>query len=50
MAIVATGTVGNDRDSRPEQEREQRYRHGSVGLGTGDLDVRIDVGDWHARG
>ena len=39
-----------DQDSRPEQEREQRYRHGSFGLGTGDLDVRIEVGGWHARG
>jgi len=39
-----------DRDSRPEQAREQRYGHGSLGLGTGDLDVRIDVGGWHAHG
>jgi hypothetical protein len=39
-----------DRDSRPEQEREESYRHGSLGIGTGDLDVRIDVGGWLARG
>jgi hypothetical protein len=25
-----------DHESRPEQEREERYRHGSVSLGTGD--------------
>ncbi|TMB28807.1 MAG: hypothetical protein E6J65_03485 [Deltaproteobacteria bacterium] len=40
----------DDEYARAEQQREERLRHATVGIGTRDLDVRIDVGRWLTRG
>ncbi len=40
----------DDEYTRAEQQREERYRHPTVGIGTRDVDVRIDVGRWLTHG
>ena len=41
----------NRNDGYPQRDhRDQRDRHASVGIGTGNVDVRIDVGGWLAHG
>ena len=39
----------DDEYGRAVQQREERYRHATVGIGTRDVDVRIDVGRWLAH-
>jgi hypothetical protein len=40
----------DDEYARAEQQREERYRHATVDIGTRDVDVRIDVGHWLTHG
>ena len=40
----------DDEHARAERQREERYRHATVGIGTRDVDVRIDVGRWLTHG
>jgi hypothetical protein len=44
------GDGRNDGYQQQEQRRNRQDRHASVDIGTGNADVRIDVGGWLAHG
>jgi hypothetical protein len=40
----------DDEYARADQQREEPNRHATVGIGTRDVDLRIDVGRWLTHG